>query len=286
MSAGRWTAAVLAGAWLMGAGVAAAQGMVGGAGGPGSSPTRNTDDILPEVDKKIADDVDAVFERAEKAFAKRDWLEAIAYFQHVRSKFSYNVPLSAHASLRLGDIAFERQRFPEARAHYKHFLRFHPRHEKADYATFRVGMCAWREVPGDNFFLPPSSEKDQTEVRLALQQMRHFVETYPKSEFVTEASQIVTKCEDKLAAHEMYAARYYEKRSKWRGVQFRSATLVERYPNSTLVPQALVLDVRASAALGETARAEERLRHLESLSPSADLLAEARAALESPPAKK
>lgn len=285
MSAGRWTAAVLAGAWLMGAGVASAQGM-GDVGGPGSTPARNTDDILPEVDKKIADDVDAVFARAERAFAKRDWLEAIAYFQHVRSKFSYNVPLSAISTLRLGDIAFERQRYPEARAHYKHFLRFHPRHEKADYATFRVGMCAWREVPGENFFLPPAAEKDQTEVRLALQQMRHFVETYPQSEFATEAKQIVTKCEDKLAEHEMYAARFYAKRSKWRGVQFRSATLVERYPNSTLVPQALVLDLRASAALGETERAEERLRQLEALSPSADLLAEARAALAAPPAKK
>ncbi len=233
---------------------------------PGGAPKSGPQaDMLPEVDSNIAGDANACFARAEKAFGNKDWLEAIAYYKHVIVKFSFNVPLSAKSELRLGDVAYERERFEEARTYYKSFLRLHPKHDQADYAAFRVGLCAFAEIPGGMFFEPPANERDQTEVRNAAQTMRDFIKTYPSSARVEEAKAYVTKCEDKLASHEMYVARFYERRKKWPGVALRAEGLAKTYPSSELAPEALVLAIKAHKELNQPAEAQHALDQLVAL---------------------
>lgn len=256
-------------------------GMGGGMGGMGGAPPSGKvqEDLIPEVDASVAADALKTWERGEAEFAKHNWLDAIAYYRHVMQKFSFNVALAAKSELRLGDVAFERGRFAEARGYYRNFLRFHPRHERADYAAFRVGLCAFKDIPGDLFIEPPSEEKDQTEAKTALAQMRDFLEHYSKSEHVTEAREIVTKCEDKLAAHELYVARFYARREKWKGTVLRTEGLVKTYPHSTLAAEALAMAVEGHAHLGEGDEARRDLETLEALQPPQKLLDRARQAL-------
>lgn len=237
------------------------------------------EDLLPEVDETIAADVQKLFERAERAYKKRDWLVAIAHYQKLRTRYSYNVPLASKAELRLGDIAFARERYGEARGYYKTFVRFHPTHEQADYAAFRVGLCAFREIPGDTFIQPPAIEREQTEVRTARSQMQSFLVEHPASEHVAEAKKILTQCEDRLAAHEMYVAKFYARRGKWRGTLMRAERLVADYPASTLAPEALVLAIRAHTALGHADQAQASFERLEELQPGDAWVSRGRAAL-------
>lgn len=256
----------------------AQMGMGGQAAPP---PPASSDEVLPAVDERIGHDAQKVWERAEKEFADRDWLEAIAYYQHLRTKFSYNVPLASAAELRLGDVAFERERWSEARAHYRAFLRFHPKHEKADYAAFRAGLCSYREIPGDSWITPPAIERDQSDVREALRVMREFQAQFPQSAWVDEAKQAAVKCEDMLASHELYVAKFYAKREKWKGTVIRTRTLVNAYPESTLAPEALALQVEAHAKLGQKEEALASLAQLEARKPPAGLMARGRRAVES-----
>lgn len=253
-------------------------GMGGSASPP---PPPSGDDVLPSVDKKIEDDPQKVWERAEQRFAKKDWLDAIAHYQHLRTKFSYNVPLASAADLRLGDVAFERERWSEARGHYRSFLRFHPKHEKADYAAYRVGLTSFSEIPGDSWITPSSTERDQREVREALRVMREFQRHYPSSKWVSDAQAAVTRCEEMLAAHEMYVARFYAKREKWKGTVLRTQTVVNAYPESPLAIEALALQVQAHANLGDKEQAEESLVRLEARKPEKSVLARARQSIES-----
>lgn len=265
---------------LLSAGTASAQM---GMGGPASAPPppASSDDVLPSVDEEIANDAQAVWARAEKEFEDEDWLEAIAYYQHLRTKFSYNVQLAALAELRLGDVGFERERWSEARGHYRAFLRFHPKHEKADYAAYRVGLCSYREIPGDSWITPPSIERDQSDVRETLRMMREFQAQFPKSQWVPEAQKASVRCQDMLAAHELYVAEFYAKREKWKGTVLRTRTLVNTYPESTLAPEALALQVEAHAKLGDGERAKESMKQLQARKPSDGLLSRGRKALES-----
>lgn len=262
-------------------------GGMGGMGGMGGAPPpsgKAQEDILPEVDAAVGADAQKTLDRAEKAFANHDWLEAIAHYRHVMQKFAYNVPLASQAELRLGDVAFERGRWSESRGYYRNFLRFHPRHEKADYAAFRIGLCAFKDIPGGIFLEPPSEERDQAEAKAALRQLADFLERYPKSAHVQEAREIITKCEDRLASHELYVAKFYAKRGKWKGVALRTEGLVKTYPNSSLAPEALELAVQAHSKLGEAKEATKALETLEALTPNGPFVAKARAHLAPPAA--
>lgn len=243
----------------------------------GSSGRRGADaDPLPEVDKKIADDPQKVFERAQRDFERRDWPSAIAHFEHVKQRFPYQLQLAAESELRLGDIAFAREHYTEARGIYRNFVRFRPTHPRVDYAAFRAGLSAFQNVPGDAFLNPPAIEKDPTDAREALRELREFVETYPASEYVVEARAAMQKSEEFLAAHELYVARFYASRKKWKGVLLRVDTLRRVFPRSAKVPEALLLAVQANVELGQEAEAREALAALEAAGPEAALLEQGR----------
>lgn len=248
----------------------------------GPSPARgpsSSDDVLPEVDPKIADDAQKVFEKAEEDFKRESWLSAIAHYQHVRAKFSYNLALSSQAELRLGDIAFRREHWGEARGYYRSFLRFHPTHPQADYAAFRIGLCAFREVPGDVFWQPPSNEKDQSDARAALQQMRDFVARFPRSTYVPEATAVIRECEDRLASHELYVAKFYASKEKWKGTVLRAQGLAKSFPSSPHTHEALALAIESHVKLGNLDAAQRTLDQLSGLSPKPEILARAKSAL-------
>jgi outer membrane protein assembly factor BamD len=254
-------------------------GGMSGMGG-GAPPARGPmEDLIPEVEAEYAADARKAFDRGEAMFARREWLDAIAAFRLVTQRFSYNVSLAALAELRLADIAFERERFSEARGLYRNFVRFHPQHPQVDDAEFRVGLSAFRDIPGDTYIEPPSIERDQTEVKGALREMRGYLERRPDSPHAAEAQDIVRKCEDKLAGHELVVARFYAHEEKWKAVVMRAEGAVRDFPSSSLVPEALTLSVEAHVRLGTLDGARRSFETLEAMKPDRRLLARAAKAL-------
>jgi outer membrane protein assembly factor BamD len=92
--------------------------------------------------------------------------------------------------------------------------------------------------------------------------MREFVRNFPASEHIPEAKKVVVSCEDKLAEHEIYVAKFYAKRNKWAGVALRAEGLAKTFPTSTLVPEALVMAIEAHKNLGQPEAAKKNLEDL------------------------
>jgi outer membrane protein assembly factor BamD len=259
----------------MGGGMGGMNGMGGGA-----PPARGAmEDLIPEVDAEYAADAQKAFDRGEAMYGKREWLDAIAAFRLVTQRFSYNVTLAALAELRLADIAFERERFSEARGLYRNFVRFHPQHPRVDEAEFRVGLSAYRDIPGDTFIEPPGVERDQTEVKGALRELRGFRERRPGSPHAGEAGEIVRKCEEKLAAHELVVARFYAHEKQWKAVAMRADGAVRDFPSSSLVPEALTLSVEAHVHTGTVDDARRAFETLVAMTADRKLIARAAKAL-------
>lgn len=258
-------------------GMGGGMGGMGGMGGGGPPPRGAQDDQLPDVDPKIANDPDAVLAKADADFAAGSYVSALAHYQHIRQRFSFNMPVASRALLGLGDVAFAREKWSEARSNYRSFLRFYPTHERAPHAAYRVGLSSFKDIPSANPFLPPQFEKDQSEAATALSQFRQFIEQFPASPDVPEARRLMVECEDKLAAHELYVADFNASRGKWKGVLLRADTLLRKYPASTLVPAVLVLAIDAHLHLGEKDAARDVLARLKTLEPPAapDVLAKA-----------
>ena len=108
-------------------------------------------------------------------------------------------------------------------------IKAHPSHPRAAYAAFRVGLAYFEDKPSDLWFLPPSYERDQTPVKQALDALNRFVVSYPKSEFVTRARDLINNCRQRLAAHDRYVANFYEKHEGWRGAAGRWLAIADSY---------------------------------------------------------
>jgi len=197
----------------------------------------------------------------QEALESKDWLRAEQYFEYVRQKFPY-LEASKEAELRLADVEFARGSYPEAREKYETFIKLHPTHPQVDYAAYRAALSHVEDYPSEFFALPPSEEKDQTEIRNALQAMGAFLRQYPNSQYAKEAKQHLDDARNRLAEHELYVASFYQKRERWKGVAQRLEGLLKQYPGSTHEEDALFMLHNAYVKLNDTAKAQETLKRI------------------------
>lgn len=173
-------------------------------------------------------DADSNLLRGNEAMDSKNYAEAARYFEYVKTKFPY-LDAAKIAELRLGDADYERERYVEARDRYLNFVRLHPTHPKVDYAAYRGALTHYKDIPSDFFLLPPSTEKDQVEVRNALASMVEFTRSYPDSTYVKDADKVIVDVKRRLTEHELYVADFYANRERWPAVVLRLETVTKNY---------------------------------------------------------
>jgi outer membrane protein assembly factor BamD len=185
-------------------------------------------DITKPVTGEAATNAQRGYQKALQEKKDSNFLEATRYFEWVRNNFPYS-QYAALSELSLADMAYERDDYAAAAAAYQDFVKSHPSHPKADYASFRIGLAHYQDKPSEWFLLPPAREKDQGPIKSALDAFQRFTLAYPKSEFVPKARDLIAECRERLAAHERYVADFYWKRSAWKGAAGRLMGLADTY---------------------------------------------------------
>jgi outer membrane protein assembly factor BamD len=211
---------------------------------------------------KYSSEAETNLHLGQEAMANKDWIRAEQYFEFVRTKYPF-LDASKEAELRLADVAFERGEYSDARDKYESFIKLHPTHPQVDYAAYRAALTHVKDYPSDFFALPPSQEKDQTEIKNALQAMDAFLKQYPNSQYAKDAKAAADDARKRLAEHEMYAARFYAKREHWKGVVQRLEGMLQNYPGTPYEEEALFLLHDAYLKLNDTAKAQETLRKVQ-----------------------
>jgi len=209
---------------------------------------------------------ESVLQKGMDAFKDKNYEEARALFDLVIARFPF-LDVARTAELRIADISYDKEEFPEARDKYQQFVKLHPTHPDVDYAAFRAAMTNYQEIPKDFFILPPSFEKDQTPVKNALRAMEDFIRLYPKSKFLAEAKKTHEEVRRRLCQHELYAAQFYAKRGKWQAVVSRLETLVKSYPGAGYDEEALFGIYGAYKKMKDDGRAQETLKRIVSTMP-------------------
>lgn len=178
------------------------------------------------------------FEAGEKALKEHRYEDAIAYFEHVRDQFAYS-SYAAWSDLRIADAYFEQGEFDDAAYAYDFFIRFHPRHEKVADALFQMLQAHYQNLPKDFFLVPKSYTKDQASVRETLQVANRFVEEFPKDRREAQVKAIQADLMRRLVEHDLYVARFYQSRGKWKGALLRYESVAFQYPQTELAAQSL-----------------------------------------------
>lgn len=208
-----------------------------------------------------AETVEALYQQALEDLDDGLYPEALKGFNEVKTKYPYS-KYAALADLRAADTHFERGKFLEAVDAYRHFIKFHPNHAEAPYAMLRISESYFEQIPEDWWFMPPSAEKDQAHTRLAISAYRDMLARFPKSELAPRATDRLAECRLKLANHEMYVARFYFKRDKYRAAAARAEGLLKNYTGLSLDAEALWMAAQARYYDGDVETAKQHLTRL------------------------
>ncbi len=233
---------------------------------------------LSSVEASAADKDVTPEERYELGlrYLKRGYYtKALEQFNRVRN-YHRDDPISVQAELAIADVYYKQSEYEQARLAYEDFARLHPRHEDLDYVVFRIGDCFYRRAPR-------FAGRDQTPTRQAVNTWTGFAERFPGSEHIPEAQEMLGKSRNRLARKELSVARFYKTRaerragpgskgSAWVAVRKRSEALVQRYPESEYVDDALALTAEAYHAWGMTSEATAARERLATMYPDSGLL--------------
>jgi outer membrane protein assembly factor BamD len=174
---------------------------------------------------------------------------ALEDFNRVRNYFRDD-PLSVKAQLAIADVYFKKGDLEQARFAYEEFASYHPRHPDLDYVTWRTGLSIYKQAS-------KFAGRDQTATRSAVNAWTSFDTRFPDSQYLPDVARLLQKSRDRLAAKELYIAKFYADRKKWVASRGRTEKLVERYPDSRHVSDALGLQGVSAHRLGDVAAAEK-----------------------------
>lgn len=185
------------------------------------------------------EDAGRAYGEAMEAFRAKDWESAKALFGEVQRLFPYT-RYARLSELRVADVAFEEGRYTDAIASYRGFVQAHRNDENVEYAKYRIAKALFFDVD-DTFLLPPMEERDQATTLDAYREIRSYLKQFPRTRYQRDLEYMLQVVTGRLVRHELYVARFYLRSDDFDAVIARIDYALQRYPESDLVPEALVL---------------------------------------------
>ncbi|MFB2550772.1 outer membrane protein assembly factor BamD [Ensifer soli] len=145
-------------------------------------------------------------------------------------------------------VAYRNGQYQDAINDTSRYLSLYPQSEDAAYAQYIQGLAYSRQIP--------SVTQDQRAAFKTIESMQAVVNNYPDSEYVEDAQAKIRFARDQLAGKEMQVGRYYLERKEYLAAVTRFRTVVEQYPNTNQVEEALARLVETYFAMGVTSEAQ------------------------------
>lgn len=171
-----------------------------------------------------------VYEDAQKDIENDRYLLALDKLRIVKSKFSYS-SYGALAQLRMGDVYFLQESYPEASGAYETFVELYPKHEKAAYALFKAGEAYFKDIP-------TTIARDLRAAESSINVFNQYLRKYPSGEYAQRAAEMKALAFNKLAEKELSIAEFYIRRKKPDSARVRLQKILDDYSGSTVTEKA------------------------------------------------
>jgi outer membrane protein assembly factor BamD len=171
-----------------------------------------------------------MYEDADADVKSDRFLLALDKLRVIKSKFSYS-SYGALAQLRIGDVYYLQESFPEAASAYETFVELYPKHERAPYALFRAGEAFYNDIPS-------TIARDLKSAENAISAFSQYLRRHPGGEFAAAASDLKKRAYNKLAEKEMEIAEFYLRRKKPFSAKLRLEKILNLYGESDLAKKA------------------------------------------------
>ncbi|RMF18729.1 MAG: outer membrane protein assembly factor BamD [Gammaproteobacteria bacterium] len=200
------------------------------------------------------------YDKAKSAMDARNFLEAARHLEALETHH----PFGRYAQQGQLDLIYAKYQaldMPGAALAADRFIRLHPDSPHVDYAYYVKGLAAYYEniSLGQKVFPIDVSQRDPGRAREAFSIFSELVTRYPQSVYAPDARQRMQFIKNRLAGYELAAARYYIKREAWLAAAERGKYVVEHFPGTPAVPDALAIMVECYRKLGLREQATDAL---------------------------
>lgn len=226
-----------------------------------------------EIDETKGWGVQKIYASAEEKMRDHDYEKAIKYFEIIESRFPHG-RYAMQAQLEIAYAYYKKQEPTPAIAAADRFIKLHPHHPNVDYAYYLKGLASFNErgIVG-KLTNQAIDDRDPKALRESFMAFKELITRFPKSKYAKDATLRMTYLVNTLAGHELHVARYYMKREAYVAAANRCKYVVENYPDSTGVEEALVIMVSAYDQLGMDDLKQDTLRVLKTNYPRSRFIA-------------
>jgi len=198
-----------------------------------------------ELDETKGWQADRIYAEGEQKMIDKDYDAALKYFQILDSRFP-NGKYATQAQLEIAYAYYKKQDPVSTVAAADRFIKLHPNHPNIDYAYYIKGLASFNERGViEKYTAQEISDRDPKTLKVSFAALKELVERYPKSRYYKDATQRMIYLVNTLAQHELHVARYYMNRTAYLAALNRAKYVLEYYPNSSSVEEALVISISA-----------------------------------------
>lgn len=185
---------------------------------------------------------------------------AIKNLQLLEARFPFG-PYAEQAQLELIYAHYQNYENDAAIEAANRFIRLHPQHPNVDYAYYMRGLANFTQGKGlfERFVPTDLTERDPGTARKAFSDFAELLRRFPASDYAADARARMIYLRNLLARHEINVANYYFERRAFLAAANRGRYVVENFPRTPAVPDALAIMVQAYLLLDMNQLADDTL---------------------------
>ncbi len=200
------------------------------------------------------------YQSVQDALKISDYQIAIQRLEELEIRY----PFSSYATQGQLEIAYAYYKYDEpelAITAAERFIKLYPRNKNIDYAYYIMGLSNFnRGLSSLDFILDlDPTKRDPKSATDAFFSFEQLISRFPDSQYVDDAKQRMIHLRNRLAETELHAARYSVARGAHLAAVTRAKHVIETYPQSQAIPDALVIMLESYQALNIDDLADDTL---------------------------
>ena len=189
---------------------------------------KNIEEVVSEPTEE--EQITIIYKEAVDALKKGDAFYAGKKFKEVEG-LSPQSSWATKASLMSSYADYSRNAYSSAIFGLERHIKNYPADKNIPYAHYLIAMCYYEQILDE--------KKDLGPLLKAKAKFEFIIQTYPNSDYATDARFKVDLIINQLAAKEISIARFYMKTEKWIPALNRLKVVTEKYENTIFVEEAL-----------------------------------------------
>ncbi|AIN17940.1 MULTISPECIES: outer membrane protein assembly factor BamD [Yersinia] len=199
-----------------------------------------------------------LYATAQQKLQDGNFKGAITQLEALDNRYPFG-PYSQQVQLDLIYAYYKSADLPLAQASIDRFMRLNPTHPNIDYVLYMRGLTdmALDDSALQGFFGIDRSDRDPQHAKAAFRDFNQLIQSYPNSQYATDAQKRLIFLKNRLAKHELAVAQYYTKRGAYVAVVNRVEQMLRDYPDTQATRDALPLMENAYKQLQLNAEADK-----------------------------